>query len=101
MTAGVLQDLAAPVPDGFIPTIGLLGHVLASPGRVVPTVHHPEPCRLARAAVDAARLHPAGGLIKCEHDGCDRCVFIAPATCLERVEDDLDEIDGGVVARRP
>lgn len=54
-------------------------HVLSSPGRVVPTVHHPAPCLLAPDLMAEARDLLSGALVKCDRTGCDRCVYVPPA----------------------
>lgn len=91
----MLAEPTCRLPEGFVRTEPLLlGWVLANPGRFFHSDHHAGPCLLEGEPVDLARRHPCGGLVPCEV--CGRPVFVAPDTCLERVEDDLEEIDGGI-----
>jgi hypothetical protein len=47
---------------------------------------HLGPCSLPADLVEWARAEPTGGFIRCEHG--DRYVFVAPESCIERVEPD-------------
>lgn len=89
-----LQYPASEPPPGFVRTPDeLMDAVLRGPLESGGCGRH----ELDADAFVAAERHPAGGVLPCVL--CGQAVFVPPATCLERVEDDLDEIDGGIHPR--